>query len=463
MSSARQLETVRRRRRGPLLVAALFAGAVILVQQGSVLAARPGGTSTSKARPVPRIVSSVGPLGVMPTHRLGQALPRANGPLSFHGGVVQHGTTVYAIFWEPPCVPGSCPTPSGYYYLSPSYRGLVQQYFSDLATESYTTADTISVTTQYYDLSGPGKSKNFVSYKIGFGGTIIDHDTLPTSGCANYSFGGVGTSTECMTDAQIQAEVNRIVAVLKLPRGLGYQYFLYTPFTTASCFSSSEVAGNCYDPSSESGFCAYHSAFTPAGLPVTLYANMPYNQVSGCYGTPEQQPNGSDADPVISTTSHELSETMTDPTHGGWWNSSTGEEIGDQCAYTYGGALGSTVYGPSAGQFNQVIAGDFYWAQEEWSNRANACEQRNTYTQPAGAFKVSASPTHGKPVTFTSTVKDADGDKTFTYAWNFGDGGMSTAASPSHTYATAGVRTVTLVVTDPAGDAVRVVSSVKVA
>ncbi len=37
------------------------------------------------------------------------------------------------------------------------------------------------------------------------------------------------------------------------------------------------------------------------------------------------------------------------------------------------------------------------------------------------------------------------------YAWTFGDGGTSTAASPSHIYAAAGVYTVSLTVTGPGG------------
>ena len=52
-------------------------------------------------------------------------------------------------------------------------------------------------------------------------------------------------------------------------------------------------------------------------------------------------------------------------------------------------------------------------------------------------------------VNFTGNgSSDPDGDP-ISYSWNFGDGGTSTAASPSHTFVTNGTFTVTLTVRDP--------------
>ena len=53
-------------------------------------------------------------------------------------------------------------------------------------------------------------------------------------------------------------------------------------------------------------------------------------------------------------------------------------------------------------------------------------------------------------VAFTDTSSDSDGT-IVSRSWTFGDGGSSTAANPSHTYATAGTYTVTLTVTDNDG------------
>ena len=75
--------------------------------------------------------------------------------------------------------------------------------------------------------------------------------------------------------------------------------------------------------------------------------------------------------------------------------------------------------------------------------------QSATNTPPFA--KASATPTSGLPpltVTFSSGgSSDPDGDP-ITYSWNFGDGGTSTQANPSHTYVSTGTFTAVLTVTD---------------
>ena len=56
----------------------------------------------------------------------------------------------------------------------------------------------------------------------------------------------------------------------------------------------------------------------------------------------------------------------------------------------------------------------------------------------------------GTTVTFTNKTSDPDGDA-FTSHWDFGDGSQSSAATPTHTYTSAGAFHVTLVVTDARG------------
>jgi hypothetical protein len=59
--------------------------------------------------------------------------------------------------------------------------------------------------------------KHFVSYSVAFGGAVLDSQALPTSGCPNYTLGDGSTSTACLTDAQLQTEINRVVNSRSLP------------------------------------------------------------------------------------------------------------------------------------------------------------------------------------------------------------------------------------------------------
>ena len=72
-----------------------------------------------------------------------------------------------------------------------------------------------------------------------------------------------------------------------------------------------------------------------------------------------------------------------------------------------------------------------------------------TNTAPTANFSSSVS---GLTATFTDSSTDPQGNSTITgHSWNFGDGGTSTATSPSHTYAAAGTYTVSETVTDNGG------------
>jgi PKD repeat protein len=64
---------------------------------------------------------------------------------------------------------------------------------------------------------------------------------------------------------------------------------------------------------------------------------------------------------------------------------------------------------------------------------------------PTAAFTANT-PCFGEPVVFTG-----NSTSTVAWQWNFGDGVGSTLQNPTHTYATAGTYSVTLIMTNAQG------------
>jgi hypothetical protein len=421
----------------------------------AAMARSPLGSRTVPARGTRALSSSQHPrqgrfLGIIRprSRRTGYApaVTRANGspPLTYHGGPVQHSTTVYAIFWQP----------SGY-YVPASFRSAIGQYFTDVSNSSFRTSNVYAASTQYYDRTGPGGTKNWVSYNVTFGGSIIAADPTPVSRCRNYRMGDGNVSRSCLTDSQLGAEIRSVIAAHNLPTGVGYEYFLFTPKDLADCFDA-RLADGCDDPHvySRTAYCAYHSWIGTSVSSTILYAVEPWADLSGgcIYAVPHSAaPNDDGADVAINLASHENIETMTDPLGSAWFDK-TGAEIADECAW-----LPLPTHYNGIGDYSQKISGDEYLMQFEWSNRAKACVGASTYPQPSGSLSAGAS---GSPLgeSFAASAADSD-DTAFSYEWQFGDGtGTGASASPNatHTYASSGSYTVTLIIFDAHGDQVRV-------
>ena len=139
------------------------------------------------------------------------------------------------------------------------------------------------------------------------------------------------------TDAAIQHFVQQeISANTNVPKpNANSLYFVYLPPGVAVVQGG---ARSCQ------AFCGYHDSINGQ----IYYAVMPYPNCAGCLG-------GLAAfDSLTSTSSHELSEAITDPVPGqGWYDDANGE-IGDICAW-------------ATKQLGQ------YTIQLEWSNNAGQC------------------------------------------------------------------------------------------
>jgi hypothetical protein len=107
----------------------------------------------------------------------------------------------------------------------------------------------------------------------------------------------------------------------------------------------------------QNSFCAWHSYGNCSnGAPVQV-ANMPNTTgISGCNPSDTWTTNSEGLASLANVTSHELSETITDPRNGGWYDAN-GQENGDKCAWS----------------FNHVVTlanGALFKLQMEWSNNA---------------------------------------------------------------------------------------------
>ncbi len=354
----------------------------------------------------------------------------AAGDLRYHGGPVMHSNRTHAIYWEP----------SGF-STTATYKSLINAFLTSVAADSGKHSNVYASDAQYTDGSGNA------AYSSTFAGSLVVHDPYPASGCTDPG------TTICLTDLQIQAEVNQVIAANGLPRGLGDIYFVITPQGVGGCFDANPADGCAYVD-----YCAYHSSFG-SGSGETLYANQPYGEVSGCDSG--EQPNGDAADSTINLISHEHNETITDP-RGDAWFATNGDENGDKCVWDFGTALGST----GSGQYNQLISGAHYYLQREWSNdpSAHGCVLTMPNHAPTASFtSTPPSPTTGQAVSFNGSAS-SDSDGTIAaYGWDYGDGATATGATPSHTYATAGTYAVKLTVTDNDGSKSSVTHNVVVA
>jgi PKD domain len=357
--------------------------------------------------------------------------------VSWCGGPVMHSSRVHLIFWQP--------AGSGLSF-DQGYEQVIETFVQRVAAADRSTGNLFGLMGQYSDATGPA------AYDFSFGGAIVDTDQLPTgsdSTCSEPLPPPLGTGppgwSACVDDAAIQTEVLRVIRAHRLPTGLKDVYVMITPSGLGSCFDSGPT--DCADGGdANSGYCGYHSA---TGNPGAIYAVIPYNAVQGHCQSTNPRPNNSPADPAISTLSHELAESETDPL-GDAWIDDSGNEIADLCITNYGRALG----GSGAGRYDEVIDGGHYWIQELWSNFSHACEaaakpDRASFTVAARSKPASG----GYSLTFAARASDPQG-RIVTYTWSFGDGHTSGSGRSrlAHKFARRGTYTVVLRTTDSWGN-----------
>jgi PKD domain len=365
------------------------------------------------------VVADAGGHGV----RISRAVPARAGDLPYGGGPVLHANRTHVIFWEP--------TGSGLSF-EPGYESLVEAFLHNVAAASRSAGNVYGLTGQYRDSSGPAV------YDSAYGGAVIATDRLPPSGCQEPAT-GPGWQV-CLTDSQLQREIEHVVRADHLPTGPRDVYFLLTPDGLGDCSDSS--SSSCALGGDQNGYCGYHSE-TNDGL--VLYAVIPYNAVSGHCQSNNPRPNNSTADPALSTISHEHSELITDPLGNAWIDESSGNEDGDLCLSSFGPSIG----GSGAAAWNESINGGHYYLQEEWSNANQGCAPR---ARPDSvSFRASTPTSKAWLLSFLGKARPGSGS-IVAYRWFFGDSGRGTGRVASHSYTRAGRYRVILRTTDSWGN-----------
>lgn len=280
---------------------------------------------------------------------------------------VMRTNMTYTIYWVPTSSTACSGSPC---HVSTNYESLINRYFSDVAAASRSNSNVYSTDSQYYDATGP------IGYQSSFGGSYVDTNPFPASGCND------GVNALCLTDQQIEDEIQNVLTTKGWHGSTTTMFFVMTPDGVGSCVDGTPPSsgGEC----STNVYCAYHSGFVDTSGQPVLYANEPYNAtISNC--NPGSSPNGDDADAEIKTISHEHNEAITDPWGTAWWTSDPdpsyfGMENGDLCAWDFGSPLGTAINGQP---YNQVINGHDYWLQQEYSNDGSSCAQRYPWEVPA--------------------------------------------------------------------------------
>jgi hypothetical protein len=233
----------------------------------------------------------------------GQARPGGGGVqlLEYHGGAIMTSSVVKAIFWGPSW--------SNSTFTGDKISGL-GQFYGDVGGTKY-----MQTNSEYYGTNGS------VGTGVTYAGATTDPSAPPKG------------------SPKVSAILNEVCKVITSPVANGY-YPVYVD-----------------SPRNHAGYCAWHSYGTCNGVPVQIAFFFNLDNDPGCDpGSPSSLGHSQGLAALANVSGHELSEAVTDPRNGGWWDAS-GAENSDKCAWTFGP--------------NPVVLKNSSWKiQGNWSNAA---------------------------------------------------------------------------------------------
>jgi hypothetical protein len=326
-----------------------------------------------------------------------QNIAQATGPntLSFGGGIDGIGVTsgqekVYLVFYGTQW--GTQSTDSnGNLTFSKDTAGAaphLQQFFKGIGTGGEQWSGTM---TQYCD--GSSVATGATSCPTG-----ASHVGYPTGGpFAGAWYDNSGAEPNPASGNQLANEAIKAAGHFGNTTAASNRYVQYDILSATGTNPDNWLTG---------GFCAWHdyngdstlsggAASSPYGD--IAFTNMPYvlDQGTSCGETFVNSGSAGTLDGFTIVNGHEYAETITDQNPaGGWTNTSSGAENGDECAWISSGQ------GASA---NVTMGNGTYAMQSTWSNDTNECDISHVTVGGGGTPTPTPTPTHTPTPTPTPT------------------------------------------------------------
>jgi len=232
--------------------------------------------------------------------------------ISYNGGPVLLGTTKIYFIW--------------YGSWDASSVGILSNFASHIGGSAY-----FNINTGYFD--GTGTS---ISNSVSFAGSSND----------NYSQG------HSLNDNSIWLAVTNALRNGSLPIDSNGVYFVLT-------------SGDVHVSEFGSQFCGWHSQqnYNGTNIQYAFVGNPAPSAINGCAEQTVSPNANPGADAMASTIAHELEESVTDPAGNAWYDSS-GNEVADKCAWTFG----TTYAAAGNSKANMNLGGKDYLIQQDWVN-----------------------------------------------------------------------------------------------
>jgi hypothetical protein len=273
-----------------------------------------------------------GPIGEVPAYTVTQG-----NQINYHGGPIMPGTVHIYFIWY------------GNWTNGPK------------KSDSQTTVNLIDI---LYGASGGLGGSPYAKINSTYGDPthqVSGNFSLTRSTVDNYS---KGKSLSDTGTNSVLAVVTRAISNGSLPKDTNGIYFVLTSSDV------NETSGFC------SIYCGWHDHRTILGSDIKYAFVGNPDRCSGttCERQRTASPNGdTGADGMASIMAHETEEAISDPDLNAWWQTSSGFENADLCAWKWGpvhGTLGNGAYNQTFGTHNWLI-------QMNWENsRGGGCDQK---------------------------------------------------------------------------------------